>query len=123
MKFFLCFGLILTLACVTLANQPVKWGKGKGDKLLYRIDVERAAIQGFAHDIYVDSPRDEENGTNEEIVDIWVYDKNPSSQKTLPVFAYSVDKDLSERVEAITVILRGQPSSAINSTVEFYGKK
>ncbi|XP_037811281.1 uncharacterized protein LOC119603344 [Lucilia sericata] len=119
MKIFLNFVLILTLACLSQAN-PVKWGKGVGSKLLYRINVVRTPIQGFAQDVYVAYPKDGEPAANEEIVDIWVY--NRDSTVTVPVLAYGVEKDLEGRLDSATVILRGQRSAGINSTVEFYGK-
>lgn len=43
---------------MALANNPAKWGKGVGGKLLYRIDVVRPAIKGFGQHVYVAYPRD-----------------------------------------------------------------
>lgn len=144
MKFFVCFCLILSLSSKTLATGICGREVNKSVNLLHREHIYRQAFKGLAQDVYVTFPKDvsfclkkflkdhvfltivifffkSDNTTKAEVVDMCVKDHDPNVFGAKPVFAYSSEDDLDRYTPRVTIILRGQESRAINSTVEFYG--
>ncbi|TMW41074.1 hypothetical protein DOY81_013846 [Sarcophaga bullata] len=124
MKFLLSFLLIAALATVALSSS-MSWGRrNTGDQLLFRQKVVFLPIKGKQLNAYVAFPRlDVVPQPGTIVSSISVIDNFRNSSGARPIRATTANMNNGSAMNSTVILLLGQKSMGINTTVEMYGRK
>ncbi|XP_023305036.2 uncharacterized protein LOC111686874 [Lucilia cuprina] len=118
MKFLISLCFILALSTLAL-GKSIKWGKRQyKDQLLYRRNIVRFPIKSRSIHTkvsHITNPR-------YNVTAVYVYDHFTNSSGAIPTHIEGLQRLNGVLYNTTTVILNGQKSQGINSTVEIYGK-